>query len=164
LEGNKRIRLEPSVLFTPRSPADGPVARLWYADHVGTQPSDELKENATSIVEAWKQGLIVKKAYVPYLPCTVHDKNQRITWKTEIERVIRYFYMLVKGDPQRQKLPLTMKAWFTRKLPNYSRLHETFHIPMKINPDHMDKSCWKFRHCLLVYYYGLLIEDIKASI
>ena len=53
--------------FTPRAPDAGPIARPWYEDHVGTQPSHALKENAAAITQAWKEGLIVRKAYVPFL-------------------------------------------------------------------------------------------------
>ena len=62
-----RAGLEPGNSFTPRAPDAGPVARPWYEDHVGTQPSHELKENAAAITLAWKEGLIVRKAYVPFL-------------------------------------------------------------------------------------------------
>ena len=62
-----RAGLEPGNSFTPRAPDAGPVARPWYEDHVGTQPSHELKENAAAITLAWKEGLVVRKAYVPFL-------------------------------------------------------------------------------------------------
>ena len=72
--------------------------------------------------------------------------------------------MLVKGDPAGGRLPLTMKAWLTRTLPNFANLHETFHIPVDIKRNGMHKDCFRYRHCPLVYYYDLLRKDIEASI
>jgi hypothetical protein len=63
----RRAGEEQRNTFTPRAPDAGPIARPWYEDHVGTQPSNELKENAAAITQAWKEGLIVRKAYVPFL-------------------------------------------------------------------------------------------------
>ena len=63
----RRAGLERDNTFAPRAPDAGPVARPWYEDHVGTQPSHALKENAAAITQAWKEGLIVRKAYVPFL-------------------------------------------------------------------------------------------------
>jgi hypothetical protein len=62
----RRAGLERGNNFTPRAPDAGPVARPWYEDHVGTQPSHELKENAAAITQAWKEGHIGRKAYVPF--------------------------------------------------------------------------------------------------
>jgi hypothetical protein len=58
----RRAGSEQRNTFTPRAPDAGPVARPWYEDHVGKQPSNELKENAAVITQVWKEGLIVRKA------------------------------------------------------------------------------------------------------